>query len=1366
MKKIWLFILFGLLLFTRTPQSALAQAVTDPPIEPTGAAPTVYFQNLTTDDGLLHNEITAILQDRHGFMWIGTNEGLNRFDGYQFLAFKHEPGNPNSLSSNQVTDLLEDRQGNIWVATSGGGVSRYDPSHNIFSFITLNPHGALSINSPDCRSLAEDQAGNIWIGTAIGVNKYDPQTETITQYLVDDQGVGAKNFGSVDDIAVDRHGNIWLAAHGLIKFTPATEKFIRYQPAFGQTEITSSPGAILRFDEVLVDADDNLWVTSEEGLYQFNVEAEFFTQFVARPMTAIMATEEGLLWLAAPPNIAVFDPQNGQFVHTFYSDLVNPDGLRSSWSNVLFQDVSGMIWIGSVDSGLYLQAPQHTRFSNYRKGILDSENSLAGESVERVFVDEAGIVWLGTHLVLNRLDRNSGEINHFSIDLGENKPPGHQHILGLHRDENQFIWIGLRTGLYRLDESSGQVKSFPLEIGSPNPPIFSDMAVDGDENIWLVSRNGLYQFDIQAEQFVTDYFQIEISAGNADWALLMVDHLETVWIGAGTARLINIDPATGQTKEYKHQPDDTATLGRGRFNAIFEDHTGDLWIATTEGLNHLERSTEIFTQYMERDGLPSSNVQGVLPDKNGNLWISTSRGLATFNPNDDPIKIRSYDTTDGLVSSFFNRNAQFAAPDGELFFGSEVGITSFYPEQIIASDFHPPVVFTDLQSANQSVGVNETIGDDQNILLTAPIWETKSIALDWDHENLIFEFAVLDYVNPLKNRYQYKLESAGGDWFGFSADTEDDFGDDSDGWRDVDSSHRFAAYSFLPPGDYVLRVRGSNHDGVWSDQEAALNIFVRPPYWETLWFRLLAGFTLVGMVIGGVRWRVSTIRRRNRELEAEVTARTHDLAESNRELQVAKEKALEAQSAAEVANEAKSTFLANMSHELRTPLNAIIGFSQIIARSPTLPPQHRDEANIINRSGEHLLSLINQVLALTKIEAGRTTLDEANFDLYRMLDDIQNMFTFKANEKKLQLHFECEATVPQFIRSDELKLRQVLINLLGNALKFTETGGVSLIVKSESENQIRFDVADTGQGIHPEELDDLFEAFVQTAAGRHSKEGTGLGLPISRKFVRMMAGDLTVSSQIGAGTTFSFDIRIQVVSAAEVDTVRVTRRVVGLEPGQPRYKMLIVDDKADNRKLMVSLLNPFGFRLRQAENGQEALEIWDAWEPDIVWMDMRMPVMDGYEATQTIKATNRGQHTPVIAVSASSFEEGRTVVMQSGCDAFLRKPFKEDELFELAHKHLGVRFIYAESQEPIDTESRRVLKPEDLASLPKELRMRFADAIELGDMEIIAQILEEIRVQDENLAAGLNRLVDNFEYDVLMRLIEKTASSPGEELDE
>ncbi|NJK65455.1 MAG: PAS domain S-box protein [Microcoleus sp. SU_5_3] len=481
----------------------------------------------------------------------------------------------------------------------------------------------------------------------------------------------------------------------------------------------------------------------------------------------------------------------------------------------------------------------------------------------------------------------------------------------------------------------------------------------------------------------------------------------------------------------------------------------------------------------------------------------------------------------------------------------------------------------------------------------------------------------------------------------------------------------------------------------------------------------------------------------------------------------------QAKEAAEAANKAKSTFLANMSHELRSPLNAVIGFAQVMIRSQSLSRENQEDVGIILRSGEHLLALINQVLDLSKIEAGRTTINEKNFDLYRLLDDLEDMFALKAEEKGLQLLFDRDSEVPHYICTDEVKLRQVLINLLNNAIKFTSEGGVSVQVtggmrkgKKNSNSQVsgryalHFEVQDTGAGIAADEINHLFEAFVQTKTGKDSQEGTGLGLAISRQFVQLMGGDITVSSEVGKGAIFQFDIQVHLVEAADIESKKNQCRVVGLEPNQPRYRLLIVDDKPLNRQLLVKLLSPLGFELKEANNGKEAVEIFLDWEPHLIWMDMRMPVMDGYEATKQIKTTTQGQATAIVALTASVLEEERAVILSTGCDDFMRKPFREEDIFAAMGKHLGVRYIYEDPTEASETgmgeSSHEVLTPEAIASLSPDWVAEFRQRILSVDMEAIASSIEQIRTVNPSLADTLQDCINNFEYDRILSIIAKS----------
>jgi signal transduction histidine kinase/FixJ family two-component response regulator len=482
----------------------------------------------------------------------------------------------------------------------------------------------------------------------------------------------------------------------------------------------------------------------------------------------------------------------------------------------------------------------------------------------------------------------------------------------------------------------------------------------------------------------------------------------------------------------------------------------------------------------------------------------------------------------------------------------------------------------------------------------------------------------------------------------------------------------------------------------------------------------------------------------NQDLEIRVECRTLELEQ--------------AKNLAESANFSKSEFLANMSHELRTPLNAILGFSQLMNRETSLTTEQKENLGIINRSGEHLLSLINEILDLAKIESGKTTLYTNDFDLYELLDLIVEMLALKAKSKGLALTIERDPNLPRYIHSDDKKLRQVLINLLGNAVKFTHQGSVTLKVRveeTESSNiTITFEIADTGAGIAPEEINSLFQTFTQTETGRQSQEGTGLGLPISKKFVELMGGKITVTSQLGKGTVFKFDIQAQEAESIYLTKQKSTQKVIGLQPQQQEYRILVVDDRPVNRQLLLKLLRPIGFQVQEAVNGQEAVEIWQIWQPHLIWMDMRMAVMNGYEASQQIKAHLQGQATVIIALTASTLEEEKTVVLSSGCDDFVRKPFREEIIFEKMAQHLGVKYLYeqSESQESGELASCQKLTAEALATMSDEWLAELAEAATLIDEQLIGQLLSQISSEQQSLAQAIQQEVADFNFDRLINL--------------
>jgi PAS domain S-box-containing protein len=494
-----------------------------------------------------------------------------------------------------------------------------------------------------------------------------------------------------------------------------------------------------------------------------------------------------------------------------------------------------------------------------------------------------------------------------------------------------------------------------------------------------------------------------------------------------------------------------------------------------------------------------------------------------------------------------------------------------------------------------------------------------------------------------------------------------------------------------------------------------------------------------------VSYNASTFHDRDRKLQG-VFAAARDITERKRyELSL------------QQANRAKSVFLANMSHEIRTPMNAILGFSQLMLRDQDLTPRQCQYLGTINRSGEHLLALINDILEMSKIEAGRTTLNPSTFDLPVLLNDLEMMFRVRTNEKKLSFSVEMLGEVPRFIVSDINKLRQVFINVLGNAVKFTEQGGVAMRVRAEHQDAkgsfLLVEIEDTGPGISPDEQDKLFRHFEQTKTGREAGIGTGLGLAISQEFVRLMGGAITVNSQVGKGSVFLIQLPLKEGDSQEVPAKDIPRHVLKLQPGQAACRVLIADDIEDNRQLLAQLLAPIGFEVRMATNGAEAIHDFEEWHPHLILMDFRMPVMDGHEAIRRIRTMEGGKTPKIIAVTASAMEENRQELLGIGADDFISKPFRDAELFQKIHAQVGVEYIYAEQPAAAAEEDVAELTPESLANLPQDLIQSMRQAMITADLDQMLAKIQEVEPHDPRVAHGLRRLAEGFQYQKILDLL-------------
>jgi signal transduction histidine kinase/ligand-binding sensor domain-containing protein/CheY-like chemotaxis protein len=1291
------------------------------------------FAHLTTDDGLSQNGISGILQDRQGYMWFATHDGLNRYDGNTFVVYKNIPSDSQSLGANFVHYLLEDGKGYLWVATNSGGVSRFDPITERFTNYRHNPDNPNSLSDDSVRCIAKDGRGYLWFGTAnYGVDKFDPTTETFTHYRNDSDG---QPVGEINGILADSNGDIWfVSTNGLYHVNPQTGQIAR--PA---ATIAHNVAA----DYVTEDKDGNLWMLGWSpvvGLMKYDPRTEVLTDYPVDP-AAVGIDKANLLddgqngfWVPSSLGLYHFDRQTGRFTYRFQHDETNPASLNDDRVVSVYKDRSGLLWVGTESGGLNLLNFQQQQFGAYQHHAADP-NSLSPGRVTGIYQDPSGIVWAGlTPRGLDRFDPTTGQTTHYAAGSDSETMLGQgTDVNCIYKDSQGYIWVsGWDGGLVRFDEHSGQFKHYRNSPNDPNSLPSDDVISiyqDRSGNLWIGTTVGLSRFDPATEQFANYLPDPSNPTGETNSVrVIYQDRSGTLWLGTWGGVLSRFDDQTKTFVSYTPDSRDPHKLNGGSIYAINEDLAGSLWLGALDGLYRYNRADNTFTRYTESQGLPSSVVQGVLEDTAGKLWLSTRNGLSRFDPQTETF--RNFDVSDGLQGNDFSEHAYAQGLNGELLFGGSNGFNAFIPENIKDNSYVPPVVVTKFQIFNKPV----PIGADS--VLKQSISKTDALTLPYSDNVFSFEFAALSYASSAKNQYAYKLD-------GFDKD-----------WVYTDASRRSATYTNLSPGDYTFHVKASNNDGLWNDTGTSIKITITPPWWETLWFRILLALALILLVVAAYQIRVRSLRRRNRVLEGLVAVRTHDLA-------VAKE-------AAETANQAKTAFLANMSHELRSPLTAILGQSERLLRLPILTADVRSSLVVMLRSSSHLRNLVNQVLDLSKVEAGAVSLQEAPFDIGSLTSELDDMFGYAASTKNVRLATDIAADVPRAIKGDALKLRQVLINLLGNAVKFTPSGEIALRVRraqSDAESGsagddsatarccLLFSIEDTGVGIGKEELPRIFDTFTQAQAGRESREGTGLGLAISNTYVELMGGKLDIQSELNHGTKVTFELPFAIAALESSPAVEMPYQVT-LAPGQREFHILVTDDDGTARDTFVEFLRSIGMIVSEATDGKEATEKASE-SPDLIFMDVRMPVMDGVEATRAIRSQD-GPQPVIVAMTASVFMDQVPDILAAGCDDFLSKPFPLSKLVAIIESRLGAKFVRVETGRP-PTASELSAAQE----LPAELRDELANAIDALEVEAIAAAIAKISDLDSGLGKTLAEYAREYRYGAILRLVRPPRADPA-----
>jgi PAS domain S-box-containing protein len=813
-------------------------------------SPPLRFAHLTTDNGLSQNRVFAILQDRQGFMWFATRDGLNRYDGNSFVVFKHNPDDPASLSANYIQALLEDDQGCLWIGAFNGGVNRFDPATERFTRYRHDPKNSNSLSGDMINCIARDRRGCLWFGGDTGLNQLDPATETFTRHPNDSAG---QSVGEINAIIEDSHGDIWFVGkRGLFHVAPQT----------GQ--ITRPPVAIdgLDANSIHEDKAGNLWILAVSpvaGLIKYDRQAEQFTSYpleanaVGPELSNLLDDGQDGFWVPSNQGLYFFNRKTGRFMQHFQHDETNPESLNDSRVLSVYRDRAGLLWLGTPDGGINILNFRQAQFGRYRHDPTKT-NTLSPGRVCAIHQDPDGIVWAGFRpRALDRLDRTTGQITHYIPDPDNENTLGQgSYLVGICRDAQGYLWLGgWSSGLDRFDERSGQFKHYRHNTNNPSSLAFDDVLAireDRSSNLWVGQYGALSRLDRATDQFANyhpDSSEPASMRNSVD--VLYLDRSGTLWLGAWEGVLSRFDDKTKTFVNYRPDARDPRRLNGGGIYTIHEDRAGTLWVGAADGLYRFDRKNETFTRYTEKQGLPSSAIAGILEDNAGRLWLSTKKGLSRFDP--QAKTFRNYDVSDGLQSDDFSQGCYAQGQNGEMFFGGSKGFNAFFPENIRDNPYVPPVVLTDFQLFNKPVAIGK------NSPLKQAINVADQITLRYEQEVFRLSFAALSYAQPQKNRYAYKLE-------GFDQD-----------WRYTDAGDHSATYTRLAPGNYTFRVKASNNAGVWNEQGTSIKITVIPPWWMTWWFRGAAIALLMGLAFAVYRWRVRIIHRRNLDLERQLTER-------------------------------------------------------------------------------------------------------------------------------------------------------------------------------------------------------------------------------------------------------------------------------------------------------------------------------------------------------------------------------------------------------------------------------------------------------------------------------------------------------------